>query len=65
MFDVEIVFKIAAIGISVAVLSTILTRAGREDQAMMTSLAGIIIVIALVINMISQLFGEIQTLFAL
>ncbi|MBE6031172.1 MAG: stage III sporulation protein AC [Clostridiales bacterium] len=65
MFDVDIIFKIAAIGISVAVLSTILSKAGREDQAMMTSLAGIIIVIGLVINMVAGLFGELQTLFSL
>ena len=63
MFDVDVIFKIAAIGISVAVLSTILSKAGREDQAMMTSLAGIIVVIALVLQMISKLFGEIQTMF--
>ena len=65
MFEVEVIFKIAAIGISVAVLSIILNKAGREEQALMTSLAGIIIVIVLVIRMISGLFGELQTLFVI
>ena len=65
MFDVNIIFKIAAIGIAVAVLSQILIKAGREDQAMMTSLAGIIIVIALILQMIANLFGTLQTLFEL
>ncbi len=65
MFDVDIIFKIAAIGISVAVLSQILNKAGREEQAMMTSLAGIIVVIALVVQMIAGLFDTLQTLFLL
>lgn len=64
MFEVDIIFKIAAIGISVAVLSQILSKAGREEQAMMTSLAGIIVVIALVVQMVAGLFDTLQTLFS-
>lgn len=64
MFDVDIIFKIAAIGISVAVLSQILSKAGREEQAMMTSLAGIIVVTMLVVQMVAGLFDTLQTLFS-
>lgn len=64
-FDVDIIFKIAAIGIAVAVLSQILTRAGREDQALMTTLAGIIVVIILVVQMIAELFDTLRSLFGL
>ncbi|MCI8631105.1 MAG: stage III sporulation protein AC [Firmicutes bacterium] len=64
-FDVDIIFKIAAIGIAVAVLSQILTRAGREDQALMTTLAGIVIVIILVVQMIAELFDTLRSLFGL
>ena len=58
-------FKIAAIGILVAVLNQVLVRAGREDQAMMTTLAGIVIVLSIVINEISELFTTVRTLFNL
>lgn len=64
MFDVDIIFKIAAIGISVAVLSQILSKAGREEQAMMTSLAGTIVVTMLVVQMVAGLFDTLQTLFS-
>jgi len=64
-FDVDIIFKIAGIGIAVAVLNQILVRAGKEDQAMMTSLAGIIVVLFLIIHMISEFFDEIKFLFNL
>ena len=50
--DVDIIFKIAAIGIIVAVLNQILIRAGRDDQAMMTTLAGIIVVLFLIVEMV-------------
>lgn len=63
--DINLLFKIAAIGILVAVLHQVLTRAGREDQAMMTTLAGIVIVLSIVINEISQLFSTVRTLFNL
>jgi stage III sporulation protein AC len=63
--DINLLFKIAAIGILVAVLNQVLVRAGREDQAMMTTLAGIVIVLSIVINEISQLFSTVRTLFNL
>ena len=67
MEDVEItvVFQIAAVGILVAVLNQVLIRAGREEQAMMTTLAGLVVVLFWVIQYISQLFTTVQTLFQL
>ncbi len=61
--DVELIFKIAAIGIIVAVLCQLLSRSGREDQAMLTSLAGLIVVLTLIVSQISNLFGTIKRLF--
>ena len=61
--DVELIFKIAAIGIIVAVLSQLLIRSGREEQAMLTSLAGLIVVLTLIVSQISSLFGTIKRLF--
>ena len=58
--EIEIVFKIAAVGIIVAVLNQVLSRAGREDQAMMTTLAGVIIVLAIIIKMISEFFDTVK-----
>lgn len=63
--NVDIIFKIAAIGIIVAVLNQVLIRAGREDQAMMTTLAGIIVVLLLIVQMISEFFMTVKTLFQL
>ena len=59
-FDVSVLFRIAAIGIAIALLNQILTKAGREDQAMMTTLAGVIIVLAIVIRMISEFFDTVR-----
>ena len=56
--DVELIFKIAAVGIIVAVLSQLLIRSGREEQAMLTTLAGLVVVLTLVISQISQLFRQ-------
>ena len=61
----NLLFKIAAIGILVAVLHQVLVRAGREDQAMMTTLAGLVIVLTLVIKEISTLFDSVRTMFGL
>ena len=61
--EVNLLFKIAAIGILVAVLHQVLCRAGREEQAMMTTLAGVVIVLTLVIKEISTLFNTVRTLF--
>ncbi len=63
--DIELVFKIAAIGIIVAVLNQLLIRSGREDQAMMTTLAGLVVVLSILIRQISALFSTIRSLFAL
>ena len=63
--DIELVFKIAAIGIIVAVLNQLLIRSGREDQAMMTTLAGLVVVLSILAKQISTLFATIRFLFAL
>ena len=63
--DVDLIFKIAAIGILVAVLNLLLVRSGREEQAMMTTLAGLIVVLMMIISQISVLFETIKNLFAL
>lgn len=63
--SIDLLFKIAAIGILVAVLYQVLVRAGREDQAMMTTLAGLIIVLSLVIKEVSNLFITVRTMFNL
>lgn len=61
--DIDIIFKIAAIGVAIALLNQILIKAGREDTAMLTTLAGIIIVLFLIIDMISEFFETVKTLF--
>ena len=61
--DVELIFKIAAVGIIVAVLTQLLIGSGREEQAMLTSLAGLIVVLTLIITQISTLFNTIKQLF--
>ena len=61
--DVELIFKIAAVGIIVAVLTQLLIRRGREEQAMLTSLAGLIVVLTLIVSQISGLFKMIKQLF--
>ena len=63
--SIDLLFKIAAIGILVAVLHQVLVRAGREDQAMMTTLAGLVIVLTMVIQEISNLFNTVRTIFDL
>ena len=63
--EIDLLFKIAAIGILVAVLHQVLVRAGRVDQAMMTTLAGLVIVLTLVIKEISTLFDSVRTMFGL
>ena len=61
--NIEFIFKIAAIGIIVAVLSLVLSRSGREEQAMMTTLAGLVVVLLIQIEKISELFTTIESLF--
>jgi stage III sporulation protein AC len=62
---VDLIFRIAAIGILVAVLNQLLIRSGREEQAMMTTLAGLIVVLMIVVKEIAVLFDTVKTIFRL
>lgn len=63
--EIDLLFKIAAIGILVAVLNQVLSKAGRDEQAMMTTLTGVIIVLMIVVKEISILFTTVRTTFGL
>ena len=63
--DVDLIFRVAAVGILVAVLNQLLVRSGREEQAMMTTLAGLIVVLMMMITEISNMFETIKTVFDL
>ena len=63
--EVDLIFRIAAIGIIVAVLNQVLIRSGREEQAMMTTLAGLIVVLMMLIVQINTLFETVKTVFGL
>lgn len=63
--NVDLIFKIAAVGILVAVLNQLLVRSGREEQAMMTTLAGLVVVMMMLVREISDLFALVKTLFDL
>ena len=63
--NIDFVFKIAAIGIIVAVLNQLLIRSGREEQAMMTTLAGLIVVLMMIIVQIITLFETVKSVFGL
>mgnify|MGYP000683387076 FL=1 len=63
--DVDLIFKIAAIGILVSVLNQVLTRSGRDEQATMTTLAGLVVVLMMVVQQISGLFELVKNLFGL
>ncbi|MBE6939508.1 MAG: stage III sporulation protein AC [Ruminococcaceae bacterium] len=63
--DVDLIFKIAAVGILVAVLNQLLIRSGREEQALMTTLAGLVVVMMMLLRQISDLFQLVKTLFSL
>ncbi|MBR6736541.1 MAG: stage III sporulation protein AC [Oscillospiraceae bacterium] len=63
--DVDFIFRIAAIGIIVSVLNQVLIRSGREEQAMLTTLAGLIVVLTMVVTQISTLFDTVKTVFQL
>lgn len=65
MMDIDLIFKIAAIGIIVTVLNQVLIRSGREEQAMMTTLAGLIVVLMMVVKEIDVLFRTIKSIFGL
>ena len=63
--EVSFIFKIAAIGIIVAVLNTLLVRSGRDDQAMLTTLAGVVVVLAMLVPQIKELLTTVKSLFSL
>ena len=63
--DVDLIFKIAAVGILVAVLNQLLVRSGREEQAMLTTLAGLVVVMMMLVRQISDLFQLVKSLFGL
>ena len=63
--EVDLIFKIAAIGILVAVLNILLQRSGRDEQALMTSITALVVVLMIVVQKISELFNMIKTLFGL
>lgn len=63
--SITIIFKIAAVGILVSVLSQVLKHSGREEQAFLASLAGLVLVLLWIIPYISQLFDTIQNLFSI
>lgn len=63
--DVDLIFRIAAVGIIVSVLNQVLIRSGREEQAMMTTLAGLIVVLMMMIYEINTLFETVKTVFSL
>ena len=63
--DVDLIFKIAAVGILVAVLNLLLVRSGREEQAMMTTLAGLVVVLMMLVQQISDLFQLVNKMFGL
>ncbi len=63
--DVDFIFKVAAIGIIVTVLNQLLVRSGREEQAMLTTLAGLVVVLLMVVNVIAELFDTVKRAFGL
>ncbi|HZK34967.1 MAG TPA: stage III sporulation protein AC [Bacillota bacterium] len=63
--NIDIIFKIAAIGILIAVINQVLVKAGRDEIAMMTTLAGLIVVLLIIVRMISQLFDSVKQIFQL
>lgn len=63
IMDIDLIFKIAAVGIIISVLNQVLSRSGREEQATMTTLAGLVVVLMIVAQKISELFDLMKTLF--
>ena len=63
--SIDIIFKIALIGILVTIISQLLSRWGRDDIAMITTVAGLIIVLLMVVNMVSEFFSTIKSIFQL
>ena len=63
--DIDLIFKIAAIGIIVSILNQVLSRSGREEQATMTTLAGLVVVLFLVVDLVAQLLNNVKSIFGL
>lgn len=63
--EVDLIFQIAGIGIIVAVMNVLLSRSGRDEQALMITIAGLVIVLAMVVNKIAQLFETVKTVFGI
>ena len=63
--DIDLIFKVAAVGIIVAVLNQVLVRSGREEQAMLTTLAGLVVVLLMIVGMIADLFDTVKGVFGL
>lgn len=63
--EIDLLFKIAAIGMIVAVLTQVLSKAGRDEQAMLTALAGLVIVLTMVVQQVSSLFSSVKSIFGL
>ena len=61
--EIELIFKIAAVGIIVSILNQVLVRSGREEQATMTTLAGLVVMLTIVVQRIAELFDLVKTLF--
>lgn len=61
--DIDLIFKIAAVGIIISILNQVLTRSGREEQATMTTLAGLVVVLMIIAQRIADLFALVKTLF--
>ena len=63
--DIDLIFQIAGIGIIVAVLNQLLVRSGREEQALMTTLAGLVVVMVILVQEIGELFSTVKSVFGL
>ena len=63
MMDIDLIFKIAAVGIIVSILNQVLSRSGRDEQATMTTLAGLVVVLMMLTQKIAELFDLVKTLF--
>ncbi len=63
--EVDLIFKIAAVGIVITVLNQVLIRSGREDQAMLVALAGVVVVLFIIIEQVSDLFDTVKSVFGL
>ncbi len=61
--EIDLIFKIAAVGMIVSILNQVLVRSGREEQATMTTLAGLVVVLMIIVQKIAELFDLVKTLF--